>query len=125
MSLWGFEHQLEPQRLVLRERFSRPSPDPEVGRTLAEVELHLRKLSDAEATLRRVIELAPGDAETYLALERVLVQENKVPEAIVVLEKLVAVEPRRARELYQRMAQYALQIYRDDDAIKYAARASS
>lgn len=123
VSLWGFEHQLEPQRLVLRERFSRPSPDPEVGRTLAEVELHLRKLSDAEATLRRVIELAPGDAETYLALERVLVQENKVPEAIVVLEKLVAVEPRRARELYQRMAQYALQIYRDDDAIKYAARA--
>ena len=90
---------------------------------LAEVQLHLRKLADAEATLRRVIELAPGDAESYLALERVLVQENKIADAIAVLEKLVAVEPKRARELYQRMAQYALQLYKDDDAIKYAARA--
>ena len=52
-----------------------------------------------------------------------LVQENKTGDAIAVLEKLVAVEPKRARELYQRMAQYALQLYRDDDAIKYAARA--
>ena len=39
------------------------------------------------------------------------------------LEKLVVVDPKRARELYQRMAQYAVQIYRDDDAVKYAARA--
>ena len=98
-------------------------PDVESGRMLAEVQLHLRKLADAEATLRRVITVAPGDADSYLALERVLVQENKTGDAIAVLEKLVAVEPKRARELYQRMAQYALQLYRDDDAIKYAARA--
>ena len=45
---------------------------------------------DAEATLRRVIELAPGDADSYLALERVLVQENKIADAIAVLEKLAA-----------------------------------
>jgi tetratricopeptide (TPR) repeat protein len=90
---------------------------------LAEAQLHLRKLPDAEGTLKKVIEVAPGDAESYLALERVLVQENKIADAIAVLEKLAQVEPKRARELYQRMAQYALQIYKDDDAIKYAARA--
>ena len=66
---------------------------------------------------------APGDADSYLALERVLVQENKLADAIAVLEKLVAVDPKSARQLYQRMAQYALQIYKDDDAIKYALRA--
>jgi len=53
----------------------------------------------------------------------VLVQGGRIPEAIALLEKLLIVEPKRARELYQRMAQYALQLYKDEDAIRYAARA--
>ncbi|HEY8078933.1 MAG TPA: HEAT repeat domain-containing protein, partial [Labilithrix sp.] len=124
VTLWGFERILEAQVPSLKQKFEQANPpDVEAGRTLAEVELHLRRLADAEATLRRVIQVAPGDADSYLALERVLVQENKLADAIAVLEKLVAVDPKSARQLYQRMAQYALQIYRDDDAIKYAARA--
>jgi len=123
VTLWGLERVLEQQVPVLEKQFRAIPPDVEAGRMLAEAQLHLRKLGDAEATLRRVIDTAPGDAESYLALERVLVQENKIPEAIAVLERLAQVEPKRARELYQRMAQYALQIYEDDDAIKYAARA--
>jgi cellulose synthase operon protein C len=123
VTLWGLERVLEQQVPALEKQFRAVPPDVEAGRMLAEAQLHLRKLGDAEATLRRVIATAPGDAESYLALERVLVQENKIADAIAVLEKLAEVEPKRARELYQRMAQYALQIYRDDDAIKYAARA--
>ena len=123
VTLWGFERILESQIPALTQKFGTTPPDVESGRMLAEVQLHLRKLADAETTLRRVITVAPGDADSYLALERVLVQENKTGDAIAVLEKLVAVEPKRARELYQRMAQYALALYRDDDAIKYAARA--
>ena len=123
VALWGFERILEAQIPTLNQKFAATPPDVEAGRMLAEVQLHLRKLADAETTLRRVVAVAPGDADSYLALERVLVQENKTGDAIGVLEKLVAVEPKRARELYQRMAQYALQLYRDDDAIKYAARA--
>jgi tetratricopeptide (TPR) repeat protein len=123
VSLWGLERVIDAQVAPLSAQFKLNPPDIEAGRTLAEVQIHLRKLSDAEATLRRVIQLAPGDEDSYLALERVLVQETKLTEAIAVLEKLVAVDPKRARELYQRMAQYALQTYHDDDAIKYAARA--
>jgi tetratricopeptide (TPR) repeat protein len=123
VSLWGLERILEQQVPALERQFRATPPDVEAGRMLAEAQLHLRKLGDAEGTLRRVIETAPGDADSYLALERVLVQENKIADAIAVLEKLAVVEPKRARELYQRMAQYALQIYKDDDAIKYAARA--
>ena len=123
VTLWGFERILDAQIPTLNAKFAANPPDVESGRMLAEVQLHARKLADAEVTLRRVITVAPGDADSYLALERVLVQENKTGDAIAVLEKLVAVEPKRARELYQRMAQYALQLYRDDDAIKYAARA--
>lgn len=123
VTLWSFERVLEAQVQPLQQKFGSKPPDIESGRMLAEVQLHLRKLADAEATLRKVIEAAPGDADSYLALERVLVQENKLPDAIAVLEKLVGVDPKSARQLYQRMAQYALQLYRDDDAIKYAARA--
>ena len=123
VTLWGLEHVLEQQIAPLRQQFGATPPDAEAGRTLAEVLMHMRRLPEAEATLRRVLEVAPGEGETYGALERVLVQEGKIADAIGVLEKLASLEPTRARELYQRMAQYALQIYKDDDAIRYAARA--
>jgi cellulose synthase operon protein C len=123
VTLWGFERILDSQIAPLQQKFGANPPDVEAGRMLAEVQLHLRKLADAETTLRKIVTAAPGDADSYLALERVLVQENKLQDAIAILEKLVAVDPKSARQLYQRMAQYALQLYRDDDAIKYAARA--
>ncbi|MBL8610332.1 MAG: HEAT repeat domain-containing protein [Myxococcales bacterium] len=123
VTLWSLERVLDAQVGPLTAAFGQTPPDLEAGRTLAEVQLHMRRLADAEGTLKRILEKAPGDADSYLGLERVLVQQNKIAEAITVLEKLLAVEPKRARELYQRMAQYALQIYRDDDAVKYAARA--
>lgn len=123
VTLWTLEHTVERQIPRLSTAFEQEPADIEAGRTLAEVRLHLRHLPEAEATLRRVVTLAPGDEDSYLALERVLVQEGKIEDAIAVLAKLVQVEPKRARELYQRMAQYALQVYKDADAITYAARA--
>ena len=124
VALWGLERILEQQLPALKTAFSANPPDVEAGRMLAEAELRLRRLPDAEATLRRVVEVAPGDGDSATSRsERVLVQENKIADAIAVLAKLTEVDPKRARELYERMAQYALQIYKDDDAIKYAARA--
>ena len=123
VALWTMEHALDREGGRLEAAFDTQPPDVEAGRTLAEVELHQRRLPQAEGTLRRVIQLAPGDSESYLALERVLVQQGKLDDAIAVLASLVQVDPKRARETYQRMAQYALQVYKDADAIKYAARA--
>jgi tetratricopeptide (TPR) repeat protein/HEAT repeat protein len=128
VTLWGLERALEPQVGPLTAAFGRDPPDLDAGRTLAEVLMHLRRLAETETTLQRLVKLAPGDAESYLALERVLVQEGKLDQAIATLEKLVMVDPKRARELYQRMAEYALQpgarpTYTDDDAIRFAARA--
>ena len=123
VAMWGFQKKLEGQIPVLEKKLAATPRDLEAGRLLAEIQLHQRHFPEAEATLRIVVDNAPGDGESYLALERVLVQQNKLQEAIAVLEKLVAAEPKRARELYQRMAQYALSLYHDDDAIKYSARA--
>lgn len=123
VSLWGLTRELPGQVAPLGTRFAATPPDLEAGRLLAEVQRKLHRLPDAEATLRRVVTLAPGDEESLLALERVLVQEQNLMAAIEVLAKLVDADPKRAREFYQRMAQYAAELYHDDDAIKYAARA--
>ncbi len=124
VALWSLEHTLEAQVGPLTAAaFRSDKPDLESGRMLAEVQLRLRHLAEAEDTLTKVLAKAPGDIDAYLALERTYVQDNKIEQAIGVLEKLVVVDPKRARELYQRMAQYAVQIYKDDDAVKYAARA--
>ncbi|HEY4117512.1 MAG TPA: HEAT repeat domain-containing protein [Byssovorax sp.] len=123
VSLWGLTRELGGQVAPLGNKFAAKPPDLEAGRLLAEVQRKLHRLADAEATLRRVTTLAPGDEESLLALERVLVQEQNTKGAIAVLEKLVDVDPKRAREFYQRMAEDAAQLYHDDDAIKYAARA--
>jgi tetratricopeptide (TPR) repeat protein len=60
VSLWGLERILEQQLPTLRKEFTAAPPDAEAGRMLAEALLHLRRLPEAEATLRRVIDVAPA-----------------------------------------------------------------
>ena len=123
VSSWSIHRTLAEHVVPLRKRLEGKPPDLEAGRMLAEVEVRLRKPADAERTLRQVLAKAPGDVDSYLALERALVPQNKIAEAIVVLEKLVVVDPKRSRELYTRMAQYALSVYKDADAVRYATKA--
>ncbi|MEM1031195.1 MAG: tetratricopeptide repeat protein [Myxococcota bacterium] len=123
VSLWAVTRQLNTRVEPLKRQFASVPPDLGAGRLLAEVQRRLRKHREAEATLRAIVRLAPGDESALLALERVLVLQRNLPAAIDVLERLVKVNPKRARQYYQRMAQYAAELYRDDDAIKYAAKA--
>ncbi|HEY3498684.1 MAG TPA: tetratricopeptide repeat protein, partial [Polyangiaceae bacterium] len=123
VTLWSLRNQLAQRSAGLRKRFQATPPDLEAGRLLAEAETRARRFADAERTLRRLAELAPGDPDSLVRLERVLVLERKLAEAIEVLARLVTLEPKRAREYYQRMAEYAAELYKDDDAVRYAARA--
>ena len=123
VTLWGLRGQSAQRMNGLAKRFGATPPDLQAGRLLAEAALRARRYPDAERTLRRLAELAPGDAESRGQLVTVLVQQRKLKDAIDVLERLVVLEPKRAREHYQRMAEYAAELYRDDDAIRYAARA--
>ena len=123
VTLWGLRGQSGQRMNGLAKRFGASPPDLQAGRLLAEAALRARRYPDAERTLQKLAELAPGDAESRGQLVTVLVQERKLKDAIDVLERLVALEPKRAREHYQRMAEYAAELYRDDDAIRYAARA--
>lgn len=123
VTLWALLGQLEVRAEPLRRRLVDDPPDLEAGRLLAEVQIRLRKLSDAEATLQRIADKAPGDEEAFLSLERVRVLRHDLPGAIHSLEKLAEINPKRAREYYQRMAQYSAELYKDDDAIRYSEKA--
>jgi tetratricopeptide (TPR) repeat protein/HEAT repeat protein len=126
VTLWSLTKELAAQITPLTQRFAANPPDLEAGRLLAEVQRKLHRLPDAEATLKRVVTLAPGDSESLLALERVLVQQQtkeQIEAAIAVLGKLVEVDPKRAREFYHRMAQYSADLNRDVDALKYEVKA--
>ncbi len=123
VSLWSVTKELAAKVAPLKTRFEQKPPDLEAGRLLAEVDRKLNKLPDAEAVLRSVVTQAPGDEQSLLALERVLVQEQNLAGAIDVLQKLADLNPKASRQYYQRMAQYAAELYHDDDAIKYAAKA--
>src|SRR5262249_10330827 len=89
VKLWGLTRELPSQATPLANRFGATPPDLEAGRLLAEVQRKLHRLPESEATLRRVVALAPGDDESLLALERVLVQEQNLAGAIEMLAKLV------------------------------------
>jgi len=123
VTIYSLDGQLNQRVPSLERRLAQNPPDLEAGRLLAEAHLRLRRYPEAERVLGRVIAAAPGDVESLNALERVLVLEHKLREAINVLEKLAASDPKRAREYFQRMASYAAELYQDDEAVRYAARA--
>lgn len=123
VTLWSLSGSLAPRTAALLRRLDGTPPDLDAGRLLAEAEMRLRRYAEAERTLRKIVAAAPGDVESLSWLERVLGLQRKLAEAIEVLERLARVEPKRAREYYQRMAEYAAELYRDDDAIRYASRA--
>jgi tetratricopeptide (TPR) repeat protein/HEAT repeat protein len=123
VGLWAILQQLESKVAPLTAKLNGDPPDIESGRLLAEVQRRLQKLDEAEKTLRKVVKIAPGDEGSLTALERILVMKRDLDGAIKVLEKLVALNPKRAREFYQRMSQYASELYRDDDALLYATKA--
>jgi len=121
--LWGLDGRLASQIPLLEQEFARTPPDVEAGRDLAEAYIRSRRLDDAERVLRRVATLAPGDSSVHLSLERVLTQRGDLAGAIVAMQHLVDADPRRARDTYQRMAQTALALHRDEQALEFATRA--
>jgi tetratricopeptide (TPR) repeat protein/HEAT repeat protein len=122
VTLWNLSGSLAPRSAALARRLNAAPPDLEAGRLLAEAEIRMRRYPEAERTLNKVVAAAPGDLESLSRLERVLGLQRKLAEAIAVLERLARADPKRARECYQKMADYAAELYRDDDAIRYISR---
>lgn len=123
VTLWSLSGTLEDRIRPLERNLKATPPNLGAGRMLAEVYFRLRRYAQAERSLRTVLQHAPGDSSSYLRLERVLVLQRKLEQAIDVLRRLVELDPKSARQYYQRMAQYAAELYDDDAAIEYASKA--
>ena len=125
VAIWDRGRRLDMHMRELAQRFGADTPDVEAGRFLAEV--YRRKgpshAADSERVLERIIELEPGDVESLLALERVRTARGDLRGAIDVLRRLVEADPRRATTYLSRMAEHALALYRDEEAVEYAAQA--
>lgn len=108
-----------------RGAFSDEPPDLSAGRFLAEAHLRQRprELDEAAAVLQRIVEHAPGDVASLTELERVRTAQGDLPGAIDVLRRLVDADPRKAAHYLQRMAEHALSLYRDAEAVEYAEMA--
>lgn len=125
VAIWTRTGELARRVPELERAFRAASPDLDAGRLLAEAYLRVSppRPADAERALERITELERGDAESLLALERVRVARGDLAGAIAALERLVEADARRAGTYLTRMAEHALALYRDEDAIRYARRA--
>lgn len=122
-TLWSLQGSLQDRVAPLEDAFRRKPPHLPSGRMLSEVYQRLNQLPRAERVLRELAKLTPTDVATLATLERVLVAQRKLAEAANVAKRLLELEPKRALDHYQRLARYAADLYRDDDAIEYAAKA--
>lgn len=125
VGVWSRAGELQRRSDAWRTAFRAEPPEIEAGRFLAEAHLRARprRLEQAETTLARVIQLAPGDVESLLSLERVRTSRGNLAGAIEVLQQLVEADPRRAPQYLSRMSAHAHALYRDEDAVRYAALA--
>ncbi|MBN2196422.1 MAG: tetratricopeptide repeat protein [Polyangiaceae bacterium] len=123
VTLWSLMGTLDRREVPLARRLGASPPDLEAGRLLAEAQLRRKRYPAAQTTLETITRHAPGDVASLASLERVLVLQRQLRAAIGVLTRLVEADPKRARDYYQRMAQYAAELYADDEAVTYAARA--
>ncbi|MBL8678717.1 MAG: tetratricopeptide repeat protein [Myxococcales bacterium] len=121
--LWQLMGRLAVEATRLQALFNRTPPDVEAGRDLAEVFIQQRQWPEAEGVLARIVRSEPGDVVALESLERVQSQRGNLAAAIETLRRLCDAEPRRARDFYQRMAQHALALHRDADALEFATRA--
>jgi tetratricopeptide (TPR) repeat protein len=125
VAIWTRTGEMARRLPELERAFRGQPPDLEAGRSLAEAYLRASppRTAEAERVLERVTELERGDVESLLALERVRVSRGDLAGAIAALERLVEADARRAGPYLTRMAEHALALYRDEDAIRYARRA--
>ncbi len=122
-SLWNLQGLLPGYATRLEESLQADPSSVEAALDLVEVYARLRRPADLERALLRVVTLQPADARSWLAIERVRVERGDLPGAVEALQRVLAIDPRRGREVYPRLARHALSMHRDADAVGFAARA--
>ncbi len=122
-SLWNLQGVLPGYAVRLEESLRADPSAVEPALDLVEVYARLHRPADLEGALLRVVALQPADARAWLAIERVRVERGDIAGAVEALQRVIAIDPRRGREVYPRLARHAQAMHRDADAVAFAARA--
>lgn len=120
INLWQRDGSLDAQVARLAKRFAADPPDLTAGQLLSEAYLRLPGgIAKAEQVLERLRSFDPDNVEALLGLETVYTRQNKLREAIGVLEALAAGSTRSAPDYLHRAADLALSVGDEKLALKY------
>lgn len=120
IDLWDASGQLEREIAALEARFAADPPDVAAGHFLAAAYERARRLADAERVLARLRAIDPADLDALLGLEAVTTRQNKLREAIGILEELARVNSRGALDYLHRAASLALSLGDEALALRFA-----
>ncbi|MGM0556785.1 MAG: tetratricopeptide repeat protein [Myxococcota bacterium] len=127
ISIYRQQNRLRAKMRDFEEDFSSDPPDVEAGFFLAEAHLKLNEFGEAEAVFQKLQSIESiGEKEQLEALHallRIYNQTKDAEKAISVLQQLAELKPQLSREYYHRIAELSLDLYDDDQALRYAMRA--
>jgi tetratricopeptide (TPR) repeat protein len=127
ISIYRQQNRLRAKMRDFDKDFSQEPPDVDAGFFLAEAHLKLNEFGDAEEVFQKLQGLdAIGEKEQLEALHallRIYNQTKEAEKAISVLQQLAELKPQLSREYYHRIAELSLDLYDDDQALRYAMRA--
>ncbi|MCC6746293.1 MAG: HEAT repeat domain-containing protein [Deltaproteobacteria bacterium] len=116
-------YQLQFRMRGYQMLFDRNPPDVDAGLFLAEGHLKLKAYELAATAYRRILQHHATHAEAMVALEAVYRRQRKLAEAVKLLKRLAELQPKNAREYYQRIANLQVQLSNDKEALLYAHKA--
>ncbi|MFT7581448.1 MAG: tetratricopeptide (TPR) repeat protein, partial [Myxococcota bacterium] len=119
LELWERRGRLSDEITQLEARFSGTPPDTAAGRFLADAYLQAGRAEDAERVLLKLRGLDPTDRAALVALETVYTRQNRLAEAIAVLEALAKINSRAAVDYIHRAADLALSMGDEQLALRY------
>lgn len=101
-------------------RFNSDPTDIYAGLFLGEAYLALEDFANAEFVLIQLLEVNGDQMEALNHLSDLYVSQNRIDEAIEVLERAAAADPYEARDIYYQIVDLCLIIFDDSRAISFA-----
>ena len=123
VSLLGKSYRLPRRIEEYRLRLMRNPGDLESAAFLVDAYLALGRTDEAGAMLDHILARDPKDEDALAARARVHRTRRRYAQAIADLERLAALQPARARDCLEQMADLAHAMGRDAAALGYAQRA--
>ncbi|MCA9519761.1 MAG: tetratricopeptide repeat protein [Myxococcales bacterium] len=117
------QQMLRGRMVDFERRFKATPPDKNAGYLLGMGYAKYKEMSLAEGVFKRLLTLDPKDMTALVALQELYIQRNELEKAVAILERIAELDKSRAREIWQKIAVYLLNLNKKSDAVRYAKMA--